>query len=590
MTAPGAPARATADVVTTVTELVMANGWSNPTKIAEALSKAASRPAAFDTPFKALVSLFEQGIITREQLNELDGLMQQQVNFPTYRLIKKLGAGGMGTVYLAIQQASGRKLALKTIIGRLKEDADFVGRFHRESKVLIGLSHRNIAEVIESGESSGVCYMAMEYINGPSLASLLRSHQVLPELYVLRLCRQVAEGLAYVYDKAELVHRDIKPENVLIARTTEDASEPFPLDDVAKLIDFGLVKPVDDDERLTQTGMTIGTPLYMSPEQIRGEKIDCRSDIYGLAATMYHLLTGVTPFAGTSPGSIMSAHLTQDVPDPGTRVPSLLASTRELVVMAMAKKAADRFLTFEGFIKALDRAISQLDEKHLSAPRLLRKPLVLKGPVRKTMDRPVTQSGEHSVNPQADHSVQSLSSRIVRKFKEGQGAPAGNSPIHQALPALPPAGAAPSAPAAASAGPPPSAGPSIGNAADALRVATTSTFNKKRSLPGSPVSGGNPLPGGGEEKGYASRLDPRIAAAAMSAGQPKAVAKQPAGETPAPAPANPIGVPFSAPPQPARPSAVFDEDPESSLSIGAIPWLVLGATLLIVIGWWLLHG
>ncbi len=580
MTAPGASARAP-DVVTAVTELVTANGWSNPAKIAEALSKAAGRQGALDTPFKALVSLFEQGILSREQLNELDGLMQQQVNFPTYRLIKKLGAGGMGTVYLAVQQGSGRKLALKTIIGRLKEDADFVGRFHRESKVLIGLSHRNIAEVIESGESSGVCYMAMEYIQGPSLASLLRTHQVLPELYVLRICRQVAEGLAYVYDKAELVHRDIKPENVLIARSSDDASDPFPLDDVAKLIDFGLVKPVDDDERLTQTGMTIGTPLYMSPEQIRGEKIDCRSDIYGLAATMYHLLTGVTPFAGTSPGSIMSAHLTQDVPDPGNRVPSLLASTRELVMMAMAKKAADRFLSFEGFIKALDRAISQLDEKHLSAPRLLRKPLVLKGPVRKTMDRPVTQSGEHVVNSaQADQSVQSLSSRIVRKFKDSQGAPASNSPIHQALPSLPPPGGTPSSAPLATPTPIPTT--QVGNAADALRVATTSTFNKKREPPGSQVSAG------GDEKLPSSRLDPRIAAAAQSSSRAMAPGGPPASAESAAA--NQLGVSFATPPQPARPSAVFDEDPESSLGIGAIPWLVLAATLVIVVGWWLLHG
>ncbi len=583
MTAPGASVRAP-DPVTTASELVLANGWCTQTKIADALSKAANRHVALDTPFKALVCLFEQGIITREQLNELDGLMQQQVNFPTYRLIRKLGAGGMGTVYLAIQQASGRKLALKTIIGRLKEDADFVGRFHRESKVLIGLSHRNIAEVIESGESSGVCYMAMEHITGPSLASLLRSHQVLPELYVLRICKQVAEGLAYVYEKAELVHRDIKPENVLIARSTEDPSEPFPLNDVAKLIDFGLVKPVDDDERLTQTGMTIGTPLYMSPEQIRGEKIDCRSDIYGLAATMYHLLTGVTPFAGTSPGSIMSAHLTQEVPDPGKRVPSLLASTRELVMMAMAKKAADRFLSFEGFIKALERAISQLDEKHLSAPRLLRKPLVLKGPVRKTPDRPVTASGEHTVDKMLmDQSVHSLSSRIVRKFKEGQAqADAGSAtPIHQALPAL---GAPPAAPFT----PPPMSAPSPAlspvSAADALREATTSTFSKKRIDAGAVgVVGTARVP---EEKGMSSRLDPRIAAAAMSAvGAPVGAATDLAAGANAPG-----GLTFASPPQPARPSAVFDEDPESSLGIGAIPWLVLGAALLVLLGWWLLHA
>jgi serine/threonine protein kinase len=251
--------------------------------------------------------------------------------------------------------------------------------------VLSGLHHQHIADIYESGESGNACYMAMEYVEGPNLGSLLKKHKVLPEAYVLTIGKQVAEALAYVYDKAKLVHRDIKPENILIARDSS-IKEDFPPNDQAKLIDFGLVKPVSDDQHLTQTGMTIGTPLYMSPEQIRGEAIDCRSDIYGLGATMYHLLTGQTPFSGTSPGAIMSAHLTQPVPDPGLRVPSLNTKTRELIMMSMAKKCDDRFLSFAAFIKAIDSVISDFINKSGTSPKLLRKPMVIKGPVRKMQE------------------------------------------------------------------------------------------------------------------------------------------------------------------------------------------------------------
>jgi serine/threonine protein kinase len=420
-----------------VAELVVVNGWSDRPRL-EALRNELmqnGRQAVLTDQRAVTRLLVERRLISTAQLADLDSILQQQVHFPTYHLMKRLGAGGMGTVFLARQAGTGRILAIKTIIARLREDPDFVGRFHRESKVLSGLRHPYIAEIIESGESDSTCYMSMEYVDGPSLASLLKDHKVLPEAYVLRVAKQLAEGLAYVYREAELVHRDIKPENILIARQPS-VTEPFPADDVAKLIDFGLVKPVTDDEHLTQTGMTIGTPLYMSPEQIRGERIDCRSDIYGLGATMYHLLTGVTPFSGTSPGAIMSAHLTQVVPDPCQRVPGLHAKTRDLVMTAMAKKRDDRFLTFEAFIKALDAALDELGERSGTVPRLLRKPLVLKGPVRKPATLPNSEPTVDGTVPMADQTLAGTTDRILNKFKQKQdqeaprdGAKAGINPV-----------------------------------------------------------------------------------------------------------------------------------------------------------------
>ena len=427
------------DQFASMAELVIGNGWASQGQLEQihAQLKRSPRPGILGDKRAMGRFMVEARVLTSEQMTELDNLLQQQAHFPAYHLIKKLGAGGMGTVYLARQADNGRLLAIKTIIARLKEDADFVGRFHRECKMLSGLNHRHIAQVIESGETQGVCFMAMEYVEGPSLATLLKDHKVLPEIYVLQMAKQVTEGLAYVYEKAELVHRDIKPENVLMERHG-DSKEPFPLDDVAKLIDFGLVKPVDDDERLTQTGMTIGTPLYMSPEQIRGERIDCRSDIYGLGATLYHLLTGVTPFAGTSPGAIMSAHLTQPVPDPQSRVPGLSQRTRDLVMMCMAKKSDERFLSFDGLAKAVTTALEELGEKQTSAPRLLRKPLVLKTTAKKSVEAQASGTPPPSgITSAASEPGQfATTNRIIRKFRESQPLPAekhGTAAIHHAL-------------------------------------------------------------------------------------------------------------------------------------------------------------
>jgi serine/threonine protein kinase len=399
-------------------ELVILNGWAPQQRLTAARNDliAMGKHGIF-TDSRALGRyLVEHGILTSDQMSDLDAIHKQQANFPDYQITKKLGAGGMGTVFLAKHTESHQILAIKTIISRLKEDPDFIGRFHRESKVLVGLDHPHIAKVLDSGDSGDTCYMTMEYVQGPSLAKLLKDHQVLPERYVLRIIKQIAEGLSYVYQAAQLVHRDIKPENILISRNPA-ATENFPADDEAKLIDFGLVKPVHDDEHLTQTGMTIGTPLYMSPEQIRGESIDCRSDIYGLGATMYHLLTGTTPFVGTSPGAIMSAHLTQPVPDPTQRVPGLHHLTKELVMMAMAKKSDQRFLSFDAFLKAIARAMEELGERSNSGPKLLRKPLVLKGPMRKPAPtQSITAHAEMSPHDGPNDLIET-SDRIVNKFK-----------------------------------------------------------------------------------------------------------------------------------------------------------------------------
>ncbi len=358
--------------------VLLANGWANQAQLDHLREQISTRPPPLPSGGRGPLSqlLLDLRLLSHEQCMELDTILRQQAVLPGFQLLRKLGAGGMGTVFLAQHRDSGRECALKTINARLADDGDFVERFHREAKALATVRHANIAETIASGENDGHLFLAMEYIDGPSLMSLLKDYRALPEVYALRLIRQVADGLGHVYDTARLVHRDIKPENILVVRKRA-GGDLFGPDDIAKLIDFGLVKSMEGNERLTQTGMTIGTPLYMSPEQVRGEALDCRSDIYGLGTTLFHLLTGSTPFSGTSPGAIMSAHLTQPVPDPLTRVPSLHVCTRRIAMIAMAKDPADRYTTYAGLIAAIDAGLAELGDQKNSTLKLLRKPMIL---------------------------------------------------------------------------------------------------------------------------------------------------------------------------------------------------------------------
>ena len=409
--------------------VLIANGWASQAQIERVRSLVSGANGLLRT-------LVEQNVMQPEMVVAAEAILHQQGQLPNFTILRKLGAGGMGTVYLATHLASGQQCALKVISMRLAGDSEFLNRFHRETEALIGLRHPNLANIIESGTQGSAHYLAMEHVSGPSLASLLKEYRALPEQYVLTVVRQLAECLAYVYGTAGLVHRDIKPENVLIHRTAT-GHELFPLDDQAKLIDFGLVKAANDDEHLTQTGMTIGTPLYMSPEQVRGEKLDCRSDIYGLGATTYHLLTGAPPFRGSSPGAIMSAHLTDPVPDPGDSVPSLCPTTRRLVMTSMIKDGNRRYLNFEAFIKACDEAIEELREKSGSSIRLLRKPLIIS---KMSGRRPGTDRIEGQTTPATDAKValpvieapapaQAASERILRKHAErrqGEGTRASN--------------------------------------------------------------------------------------------------------------------------------------------------------------------
>jgi serine/threonine protein kinase len=381
------------------------NGWVAPAVLSSLEARIAERPSVTPLAGRSILAqyLIDLHLLSREQANELDTILLAQLTMPEFRLLRKIGSGGMGTVFLAEYLATGQQVALKTINAKLAGEDDFVSRFHREANALQKIDHPSVAKTIATGDGEGHCWLAMDYIDGPSLMHVLREHRILPEAYALSLTRQLAGGLGHVWKTANLVHRDLKPENILVIRTKASAEHgpndnPFPLTDIAKLIDFGLVKSNTEDDRLTQTGMTIGTPLYMSPEQVRGEKLDCRSDIYGLGATLYHLLTGSTPFTGSSPGAIMSAHLTQPVPDPGDKVPTISEQTRQIIRMCMGKQAKDRYTTFEALEQACAESLEDLIKRGSSGERLLRKPMA----VNKTTRR----SGEVRLNPDEQRKLQ----------------------------------------------------------------------------------------------------------------------------------------------------------------------------------------
>ena len=204
-----------------------------------------------------------------------------------FQLIKKLGQGGMGTVYLAKQVSLDRAVALKTLSKELAGKPDLVARFLREARAMARLQHPNIVQVYAADSASGMHFAALEYIDGQSMQGWMHQLQRLSVADALHVTLVCAEALQHAHEQG-MIHRDIKPDNILVTRKG-----------VVKVADFGLVKAVDDDVSMTRTGQGMGTPLYMAPEQARNAKrVDCRTDVYALGTMLYYFLTGRHPFTG----------------------------------------------------------------------------------------------------------------------------------------------------------------------------------------------------------------------------------------------------------------------------------------------------
>ncbi|MCA9229787.1 MAG: serine/threonine protein kinase [Planctomycetales bacterium] len=215
-----------------------------------------------------------------------------------YHVLRRLGSGGMAEVYLAEQKSLGRQVALKVLHPRLASDGNYVQRFLNEARAAASLVHPNIVQIYEVGQAAGVHFIAQEYVQGDNLAHVMRREGAFPPGLVLEVLRQVVSALCKAQELA-IVHRDLKPENILLSRSGE-----------IKVADFGLARVLNvDSKTLTQVGVTMGTPLYMSPEQIEGKSVDARSDIYSLGITCYHLLSGEPPHDGDTALAIAVQHL-----------------------------------------------------------------------------------------------------------------------------------------------------------------------------------------------------------------------------------------------------------------------------------------
>ena len=259
-----------------------------------------------------------------------------------YRLVRELGQGGMATVYLAEDLKHGRKVAIKVLHPELSAVLGSE-RFLAEIKVTANLQHPHILGLIDSGEADGLLYYVMPYVAGESLRARLGRDGQLPVDEALRLAREVASALDYAHRQG-VVHRDIKPENILLQ------------DGAALVADFGIALAVEEagGHRMTQTGMSLGTPAYMSPEQAMGErKIGPRSDVYALGAMTYEMLAGEPPFTGPSSQAIVAKVLTEQPPPLRAKRPSVPPAVEAAILTALQKLPADRWGSAKEFGDAL---------------------------------------------------------------------------------------------------------------------------------------------------------------------------------------------------------------------------------------------
>jgi eukaryotic-like serine/threonine-protein kinase len=263
-----------------------------------------------------------------------------------FQVLRKIGQGGMGQVYLARQLSLKRQVALKILRDDHTANPVALKRFQAEAEAVARISHPNIVQVHAVGEHDGLRYMALEYVDGRNLRDHL-DRKGPPDLPVaVAVLKQVAAALQRAAE-AGLVHRDVKPENILLTRKVE-----------VKVTDFGLSRYFATDGEplsLTQSGMTLGTPLYMSPEQVQGQAVDHRSDLYSFGVTAYHLLAGFPPYKGNTAFEVAAKHVQQDPEPLGTFRPDLPADLLALVHRLMAKRPAERYQGAKDVIRDLGK-------------------------------------------------------------------------------------------------------------------------------------------------------------------------------------------------------------------------------------------
>jgi serine/threonine-protein kinase len=293
-----------------------------------------------------------------------------------YRIMRKLGAGGMANVYLAEDQELGRRVAIKILNDRHAGDEQFIERFRREAKNAAALSHPNIVSIYDRGEAEGTYYIAMEYLDGRSLKELIVSRGPAPVNVAIDYVRQILAALRFAH-RHGIVHRDIKPHNVLV-----DAEGRL------KVTDFGIARA--GASQMTEAGSIIGTAQYLSPEQAKGAPVDQTSDLYSIGVVLYELLTGVVPFTGDTPVEIAMKHLSASPEPPSVKRADVPRDLDLVVMRALAKDTAERYQSAEEMDADLARVargatVSPATEE--AATAIISRPTVVAAPTAVTQMR-----------------------------------------------------------------------------------------------------------------------------------------------------------------------------------------------------------
>ena len=357
----GSPGASTFGFETILGKLVVDNGLVTPDELSEcsSLLQDADGNATGHTLADILVN---HQFLTRRQLDRL------QTDFDTrkstqriqgYRIIRKLGAGAMATVFLAQQESLDRPVAIKVLPKKFSENEDFLERFYKEGRAAAKLNDANIVQAYDVGKSGEYHYFVMEYVDGDTVYEQITEKKKLSQEEALPIIRQVALALKHAH-RVGFIHRDIKPKNIMIANNGD-----------VKLADLGLARALDDRQAAeAEAGRAYGTPYYISPEQIRGKKdITPAADIYGLGATLYHMVTGNVPFPGKNPSDVMHRHLKQELVPPDHINPTLSAGFSQIIEMMMAKEVSQRYQNASDLIEDLD-AVARGDSPQFAQPTL----------------------------------------------------------------------------------------------------------------------------------------------------------------------------------------------------------------------------
>lgn len=323
------------NVDTLVGRLVVDQGFATPEEVQHCI--ALSKSLAEEQNQRSLADLLVANeYVTSRQISRLKEIVAAERSgqkIPGYKIIGKLGAGAMATVFKAKQLSLDRMVAIKVLPRKFSSNPQFIERFYAEGRAAAQLNHPNIVQAYDVGKAGDYHYFVMEFVDGSTVYDQIVASKRYTEADAIDIAIQIAEALQHAHEKG-LIHRDVKPKNIMVTKSG-----------VAKLADLGLARAISDREAAeAEAGKAFGTPYYISPEQVRGEmNIAPPADIYSLGATLYHMLTGQVPFDGKNPSAVMHKHLKAELVPPDHVNPRLSGGISEVIEMMMAKPPQDRY-------------------------------------------------------------------------------------------------------------------------------------------------------------------------------------------------------------------------------------------------------